>query len=163
MLLLADQFGDPLKIVATAVTPVVMVSATAILISGTNARYISISDRVRTLTREFRQPDTSTERKSNIRQQMVIFHRRLHLVSWAARALYAAVACFVVLALLISVSVSTTIALQATAWMFLLGLVLIAAAIVLQLLELHQSNRTIDLESVDVYPDEHKPRRHADR
>jgi hypothetical protein len=152
MPLLAGQFADPLKIVATAVTPVVMVSATAILISGSNARYTSISDRVRTLTQEFRQPGTSTERRSNIRQQIAIFHRRLHLVSWAARALYGAVACFVVIALLISLSLSKTILLEAAPWLFLLGLVLIAGAILLQLLELQQSNRTIDLESADVFP-----------
>ena len=160
-MLLLDAFGDPLKIVATAVTPVVMVSATAILISGTNSRYISISDRVRTLTREFRQPGTSGERQSNIRQQMTIFHRRLHLVSWAARTLYAAVACFVVVALLISLSLSKTILLGATPWMFLLGQILIAGAIVLQLLELQQANKTIDLESADVLPGEHKSRKHA--
>jgi Protein of unknown function (DUF2721) len=159
MVYLADQFGDPLKIVATAVTPVVMVSATAILISGTNARYISISDRIRALSREFRQPGTSTERQLNIRRQMVIFDRRLHLVSWAARAPYAAVACFVVMALLISLSVSRTILLGATPWMFLVGLVLITGAIVLQLLELQQSNRTIDLESSDVLPEKHKSRK----
>ena len=150
--LLAGQFSDPVKIVATAVTPVVMVSATAILISGSNARYTSISDRVRTLTQEFRQPGTSTERRSNIRQQIAIFHRRLHLGSWAARALYGAVACFVLIALLISLSLSKTILLEATPWLFLLGLVLIAGAILLQLLELQQSNRTIDLESADVLP-----------
>jgi hypothetical protein len=160
---LVDQFGDPLKLVATAVTPVVMVSATAILISGTNARYISISDRIRTLTREFRQPGSSAERQSNIRQQMVIFHRRLHLVSWAARALYAAVACFVVIALLISLSLSKAILLGATPWMFLLGLLLIGGAIILQLLELQQSNQTIDLESADVFPGEYKSRKHARR
>jgi len=43
------QNGDPLQVLAAAVTPVVMVSATAILISGVNSRYISISDRMRSL------------------------------------------------------------------------------------------------------------------
>ena len=97
-----DQFGDPLKVVATAVTPVVMVSATAVLISGVNARYMSISDRVRTLAREYRDRGTTTERQANIRGQMVVFHRRIRLVSWAARVLYAAVGCFIADALLIS-------------------------------------------------------------
>ena len=162
MLVFADQIRDPLKIVATAVTPVVMVSATAVLISGTNARYISISDRVRTLSREFRQAGTPAERQSNIRQQMAIFRRRLHLVCWAARTLYAAVVCFVVIALLISLSMSESILLGATPWMFLLGLVLIAGAIVLQLLELRQSIRTTDLESADVLTGENKLRKPAD-
>lgn len=154
---LFDQFGDPLKVVATAVTPVVMVSATAILVSGVNSRYISISDRVRALTREYRDRGTTEERQLNIRRQMVIFHRRLHLVSWAARILYAAVGCFVAVALLISTSVSRPILLSATPGMFLIGLILIAFAIVLQLLELQQSNRTINIESADVLSRPRKP------
>ena len=148
-----DQFGDPLKVVAIAVTPVVMVSATAILISGVNARYISISDRVRTLAREYRDAVTSRERQLNIRSQMQIFHRRLHLVSWATRVLYAAVGCYIADALLISISVSKRILLGATLAMFLIGLILTAFAIVLQLLELQQSNRTIEIESADVLSD----------
>jgi hypothetical protein len=152
-----DQFGDPLKVVATAVTPVVMVSATAILISGVNARYISISDRVRALAREYRDRGTSDERQLNIRRQMAVFHRRLHLVSWAARILYAAVGCFVAVALLISVSVSKPMLLSATLGMFLIGLILIAFAIVLQLIELQQSNRTIDIESADALSTARKP------
>ena len=149
--LVMDPFGDPLKVVTTAVTPVVMVSATAILISGVNSRYISISDRVRSLAREYRQPETSCERQLNIRRQMPIFHRRLHLVSWATRFLYAAVGCFVAVALLISASVSRPILLRATLGMFLAGLVLVSVAIVLQLLELQRSNQTIDIESTDVF------------
>jgi hypothetical protein len=154
---MTDQFGDPLKVVATAVTPVVMVSATAILISGTNARYISISDRVRTLAREYRDSGASGERRLNIRRQMTVFHRRLHLVSWAARVLYSAVACFVAVALLIGLSLSKPFLPRVTLWMFIIGLTLIAIAIVLQLLELQQSNRTIDIEIADLLRDADSP------
>jgi TRAP-type C4-dicarboxylate transport system permease small subunit len=150
---LIDQIGDPLKVVATAVTPVVMVSATAILISGVNTRYISISDRVRSLAREYREVNTPSNRRSTIRLEMVVFHRRLHLVSWAARVLYTAVGCFIAVALLISVSLSKPIPAGITLAAFLIGLTLTAVAIILQLLELQQSNRTIDLESADVLDD----------
>jgi len=153
---LIDQFGDPLKVVATAVTPVVMVSATAILASGVNARYISISDRVRTLAREYREPAISNERRSNIRRQMTVFHRRMHLVSWAARVLYAAAGCFVAVALLITITVSKQVLLGATLGMFLTGLILVALAIVLQFLELQHSNKTIEIESADVLSDSAK-------
>ena len=148
-----DPFGDPLKVVATAVTPVVMVSATAILISGVNARYISISDRVRAIAHEYRDRASSLERRANIRRQMIIFHRRLQLVSWAARILYAAVGCFIAVALLISISVSKRVLQGTTLGTFLIGLNLVAVAIVLQLLELQQSNRTIEIESADVLND----------
>jgi TRAP-type C4-dicarboxylate transport system permease small subunit len=150
---LIDQIGDPLKVVATAVTPVVMVSATAILASGVNTRYISTSDRVRALAREYREVNTSSNRRSTIRLEMVIFHRRLHLVSWAARVLYTAVGCFIAVALLISVSLSKPIPAGITLAAFLIGLILTAVAIILELLELQQSNRTIDLESADVLGD----------
>ncbi len=60
---------DPLQVVASAVTPVVLVSATAILIGGVNSRHISISDRIRSLTAEYRNPGTTlrdaTELPSN--------------------------------------------------------------------------------------------------
>jgi len=151
-----DQFGDPLKVVATAVTPVVMVSATAILISGVNARYISISERVRALAREYRDPMTPDVRQRNIRRQTRVFHRRLRLVSWAARVLYAAAGSFAAVALLISLSVSRQTLLRATLALFLVGLALIVIAIVLQSLELQQSNKTIDLESADILNEDHR-------
>ena len=146
--------SDQLQIVAAAVTPVVMVSATAILISGVNARHISISDRIRALAREFRGHDLDTARRRTIRLEVAIFQRRLHLVSWAARMLYAAVFCFIADAIFIS---GSPLQLQAaTLPIFLLGLLLIAIAIVLQLIELSESNATIDLESADLLAAETK-------
>jgi hypothetical protein len=49
---------NPLQVVASAVTPVVLVSATAILIGGVNARHVAIADRIRSLTAEFRNAAT---------------------------------------------------------------------------------------------------------
>jgi hypothetical protein len=148
--------GDPLSVVATAVTPVVMVSATAILISSVNGRYVSVADRVRSLAREYREPDTTPGRRKNIRLQMMVFQRRLRLVSWATRVLYAAVGCFIAVALLITGSVSRQILSGAALVTFLVGLVLTASGIVLQLLELQHANRTINLESADVLNDRRK-------
>jgi hypothetical protein len=142
--------SDPLQVVTTAVTPVVMVSATAILISGVNSRYISISDRVRSMTREYRDLATSTERRASIHGQITIFHHRMHLVSWAARLLYAASGFFVSVALLITLSVSRPVLQRGTLAAFLAGLFLVVLAIVLQLLELQQSNKTLEIESADV-------------
>jgi hypothetical protein len=153
MMILLAQISDPLTIVTTAVTPVVMVSATAILISGVNARYISISDRVRNLAHEFRSGDPSPERRQNIHQQMLIFNRRIGLVSWAARTLYVAVGLFVTVALLIGVSMWRRIFSEITLPIFITALVLVAIAILLQFGELQLSNRTITLESADVLND----------
>ncbi len=142
--------GDPLTVVTTAVTPVVMVSATAILISGVNSRYIAISDRVRNLAHEFRSENPPEERRQNIHKQMLIFHRRLELVSWASRTLYIAVGLFVSVALLIGISMWRRIFEAITLPIFILGLVLVGIAIALQFTELQMSNATIVLESADV-------------
>jgi hypothetical protein len=145
---------DPLRVVASAVSPVVMVSATAILISGVNSRYISISDRVRNLTHEFREYDPSNERRRNIKSQMIIFRHRLRLVSWATRVLYAAAGCFVSVAVLISASAWLRGTEGLTLPLFLFGLVLTVAAIGFQVMELQASNATIELESRDVLADD---------
>lgn len=149
MLIQAPTDG-PLQIVAAAVTPVVMVSATAILISGVNSRYISISDRVRALMKEYRDMTVGDERRVVIRSELKIFERRVELISWAIRILYVAAACFVTVALLISATLWRDILIAATLPLFLSGIILIMVAIVFQLMELQASNRTIFLEMAEV-------------
>jgi hypothetical protein len=141
---------EPLQIVATAVTPVVMVSATAILAGGVNSRYISISDRIRMLAAEFRNPHTSEQRRADISQQMSIFVRRINLVSWSIRMCYLAVACFVIMALVITATAFRQMLVAITVPIFILGIAFVIAAIVLQLLELKASNGTILLEVKDI-------------
>jgi hypothetical protein len=58
-----------MQVLTAAVTPVVLVSATAILISGTNARYISISDRIRALAHEYREPNCTVHLENLISQR----------------------------------------------------------------------------------------------
>jgi hypothetical protein len=142
--------AEPLQIIATAVTPVVMVSATAILAGGVNSRYISISDRIRMLSAEFRNPQTTEARRAIISQQMPIFVRRINLVSWSIRMCYTAVACFVVMALVITATAFRQMLVSVTVPMFILGIGFVIAAIVLQLLELKASNSTILLEVKDI-------------
>jgi hypothetical protein len=150
VMLMLVQSGDPLQVLAAAVTPVVMVSATAILISGVNSRYISISDRMRSLAHEYRQTNVSAERHAVIRSQMIVFRRRVALVSWAVRVLYAATGCLMSIALLISATLWRQMLVWITLPLFLLAILLIVIAIVCQLLELQASNRTISLETKDV-------------
>lgn len=137
---------DPLNVVAAAVTPVVMVSATAILIGGVNSRYMAIADRVRGLTRELRDSSTSPERRACIQAQLVYFIRRVSHVSSATRLLYFAVACFVAVALAISVSSTRVMLLYVTLPLFVAGLSLICLALSFQIWELHDANRTLELE-----------------
>jgi hypothetical protein len=139
-----------LQILAAAVTPVVLISAAAILISGVNARYIAIADRMRTLAREYRDPGVDARRREIIAQQMSTFWTRVRLVSWAERMLYFAVACFTSVALMISAAMGRSLLAAASLSVFTAGILFIAMAIVLQLLELQFSNRTLALETRDI-------------
>lgn len=139
-----------LQILTSAVTPVVLVSATAVLISGVNSRYISIADRMRTLSKEYRDAQTAEERRSTIQQQMHTFYKRIHLVSWAIRCLYAAAWCFVAEVLIISATLWRDSLVAATVPLFLVGIGLVMLAVALQLFELQESNRTLFIEVDDV-------------
>lgn len=145
--------NDPMQVLAAAVTPVVLVSATAILISGVNSRYISIADKMRSLAQEFRAHACPPPRRHVIGEQMMIFRKRIALVAWAVRVLYAAVACFISMALVISATLWRKMLETTTLPIFGLGILLIMAAIFFQMLELHLSNRTIALEIRDVSAD----------
>jgi hypothetical protein len=142
--------NDPLQVLAAGVTPVVLVSATAILISGVNSRYISIAERIRALTREYRYDNCSQERRQLIGREMGPFHRRVTLVAIALRFLYAAIACFITMALIISATLWRSMLGFATLPLFFLGCFLILTGIVFQLLELQISNQTIRTETLDI-------------
>jgi hypothetical protein len=147
--------NDALQVLTAAVTPVVLVSATAILISGTNSRYISISDRMRALAHEYRGPNCLQQRRITISQELLIFQHRIHLVSWAVRALYMAVGAFIIDALIISATLWRHMLATATLPLFLIGILLMMLAIVCQLLELQSSNRTVSLEMSDIADTRH--------
>ena len=145
--------NDPLQVLAAAVTPVVLVSATSILVSGVNSRYISIADKMRGLAQEFRAPTCTPQRKSLIAAQMEIFRKRIGLVAWAVRVLYTSIGCFTAVAMVISATLWHRMLESVTIPLFAAGISMILAAIICQLLELHLSNRTIALEVRDVTAD----------
>jgi hypothetical protein len=148
-----DQLTDPLRIVTTAVTPVVMVSATAILLSGVNARYLAVSDRMRKLAGEYRDVALTPARRENIQRQMLVFERRMGLVSWSSRILYVAICCFIVVALLICLSTWRHMLTLVTLPIFSVGIAMVGTAVVLQLLEVQASRRTLSLEAAEVLRD----------
>jgi len=141
---------EPLQIVATAVTPVVMVSSTAILAGGVNSRYIAIADRVRALAAEYRNPQTTEGRCKLICSQMPVFNRRVRLVSWAIRMCYIAMACFILMALVITATAFRETLISVTLPLFLVGIGFLLTAIIFQLMELQEANRTIGMEVKDI-------------
>ncbi len=146
--------AEPLQIVATAVTPVVMVSSYGY--SGRRRQLcviFRISDHASaSLAAEFRNPRQTTQAalRFDISQQMSIFVRRINLVYWSIRMCYSAVACFVLMALVITATAFRQVLVAVTVPIFILGIAFVVTAIVFQLLELKASNSTIMLEVKDI-------------
>lgn len=105
---------------------------------------------MRALAHEYRDPNCIEQRRTTILREMLTFRYRVHLVSWAVRALYTAVGAFITDALIISATLWRQMLAAATLPLFLLGILLIVLAIVCQLLELQSSDRTISLEISDI-------------
>ncbi len=145
---------DPLQIIASAVTPVVLVSAAAILTSGINSRHMSIADRIRSLTAEHRNPETLPARRNSIDRQLPIFQRRITLASRAILGMYSATACFVTMALIISATLWRRMLTVATLPLFVAGIMLLLFAIVCELLELRCANQTLAEEICDLKQDQ---------
>jgi len=138
--------ADPLNLVAAAVTPVVMVSATSILLSGIrDSLSIDLGSYPRHLAR-------ISNRKSirrtlqTIGLEIRIFRIRVQLIAWAARMLYIALGCFIVVALVLAVSTWRPHLPALFIAIFPAGLICVAAAIGLALVELEYSKQTNGLE-----------------
>ncbi len=141
---------DPLRVVTAAVTPVVMISATAILIGGINSKHQSLSDRVRNLAAEYRGVNTVNRRKHVIQLQIRFFRRRLRYVYIAHIALYCATACFIAMVMIISVTVKIATLVSATLPFFMAGVVLLLIAVGFEIRELRMSTETMNMELADI-------------
>ncbi len=149
------QSQGPLALVASAVTPVVMVSATAILISGVNAKHISLADRLRSLAVEYRALATTDRRRQNILAQTLIFQRRLRLATVAHMALYSATACFIAMVLVISLTPIRQAFVAVTLPFFLAGVILLFTAVVGEIMELRWAAKTMALELSSLHDSSH--------
>ncbi len=139
---LAPFRGDnALKLVTTAVTPAVMISATAILIGSVSSKHQSMSDRVRALTAEYRVIGTTEDRLANIRTQLPLFQRRLRFTLSAHVLLFFAVACFIG-----TVILTCLMRIDSILFSFSAGVLLLLIAVVCEILELRLAGRTMALE-----------------
>jgi hypothetical protein len=131
--------------IAAAVTPVVMISANAILIGAISAKHQAMSDRLRILAAEWRSREASAARRDSIRFQVELFSARIAWISRAHFLLYVATACFLAMVLAIALSLEPV-----TLPLLLGGVILMLAAIFLELLDLRKARATIEVESREV-------------
>ncbi len=141
---------DPQAAITAAVTPVVMISANAILIGTISSKHQSMSERVRSLTAEWRVHSTPATRRETIAEQLRLFDERLRWITWSHIVLYAATACFIAMVMVIAASPALQ-ALSGSSLGFLIaGVTLMFVGIVLELLELAKARTTVHLELKDI-------------
>ena len=144
------SFQDTQDAIAAAVTPVVMISANAILISAISAKHQSMSDRLRALTAEWRNAATPVSRREVIAAQLKLFDERLRWVTWSHIILYAATACFIAMVIVIAASPELEALSGASLWLLILGVVLMFVGILLELMDLAKARTTAGLEIKDI-------------
>jgi Protein of unknown function (DUF2721) len=141
---------DPQAAITAAVTPVVMISANAILISAISAKHQSMSERVRSLTAEWRLHSTPVTRREAIASQLRLFDERLRWITWSHIVLYAATACFIAMVMVIAASPALQVLSGSSLGFLIAGVTLMFAGIVLELLDLSKARTTVHLEVKDI-------------
>jgi hypothetical protein len=146
---LSDASGY-LTLISAAVTPVVMISACAVLIMGISSKHTALSDRIRALAAELRGLSSGSPRRDLARRQLQTFMRRA-LLAWMAHCLlYLATGAFSATVLI------ALAALRRHAWggltlgLFVLGTALLLPALALEIGELLLAQSTLRWEVEDV-------------
>lgn len=138
--------NGPLSIIGAAVTPVVMISANAILTSGMNTRYSNVADRLRTLLAEYRLIETTEPRRHAIAAQVPLFERRIGWLEFANLMLFLGTACFVATVIVISLSSFAPAATQAALPLFVIGVLLMLGGVLAEVIELRSARETMRME-----------------
>jgi hypothetical protein len=141
---------DTQAAISAAVTPVVMISANAILISAISSKHQSMSDRLRALTAEWRNAATAVARREAIADQVRLFDERLRWVTLSHIILYMATACFIAMVIVIAVSPTLEVLSGASLGLLIAGVALMFLGILLELLDLAKARATVGLEVKDV-------------
>jgi hypothetical protein len=141
---------DTQAAISAAVTPVVMISANAILISAITSKHQSMSDRLRALTAEWRNAATPVTRREAISLQLRLFDERLRWVTWSHIILYMATACFIAMVIAIAVSPRLEALSGASLGLLIAGVALMFLGILLELLDLAKARATVELEIKDI-------------
>jgi hypothetical protein len=141
---------DTQAAISAAITPVVMISANAILLNAITSKHQSMSDRLRALTAEWRNAATPVTRREAIVDQLRLFDKRLRWVTWSHIILYMATACFIAMVIVIAVSPALDAPSGALLGLLIAGVALMFVGILLELLDLAKARATVELEVKDV-------------
>lgn len=141
---------DTQAAISAAITPVVMISANAILLNAITSKHQSMSDRLRALTAEWRNAATPATRREAIVDQLKLFDERLRWITWSHIILYLATACFIAMVIVIAVSAALEALSGVLLGLLIAGVGLMFVGILLELLDLAKARATVGLEVKDI-------------
>ena len=147
------QAPDIISAIGSAVGPAALITTTAILLSGYTSKYSGIADQMRHLTAEYRAEGTKAERRSSLRHQIPLFHRRINALWGANTLLSLALLAFILTVVAVLLSAHEAHIGPFGAGMLLVGLILVAAAVGLELHEIRLARLTTAGELADIFPD----------
>lgn len=151
------QASSLTSLIGTVVAPVGLISTTAILLSGYTGKYSSMSDQMRRMTAEFRAATTSGIRRESLKRQLDLYHRRITAMWGASALLSAALLSFISTVLSVILSARAT-HLGVVGLIFLMvGLVLVACAVGLELYEIGLARLTAAGELADIFAEREPP------
>ncbi|HET8732610.1 MAG TPA: DUF2721 domain-containing protein [Anaeromyxobacteraceae bacterium] len=142
--------ADALPLIASAVTPAVMVSACGLIALGLINLSQALSGRLRELSREHRAGPTTDARRAVVRQQVAILGRRHQTVTWALFLDYGAILAFTLTSLLFLGQGIVTFPATLAAVTFILGVVLLCGAAGFAIAAVHLDGGALRLERMDV-------------
>ena len=151
------QAASLTSLIGTVVAPVGLISTTAILLSGYTGKYTGMSDQMRRMTAEYRVSATSHIRRDSLKRQLSLYHRRITAMWGASALLSAALLFFVATVLTVIVSVRATHLGIVGLITLMVGLVLVACAIGLELYEIGLARLTAAGELADIFADQEPP------
>jgi hypothetical protein len=128
--------------IAAAVTPVVMISANAILIGAISSKHQAMSDRLRALATEWRTGNVTPARREAIRTEVRLFANRIVWISRAHFLLYVATACFIAMVLVIALQLDFL-----SLPLLLAGVFVMLTAIFFEMLDLRKAQATLEVET----------------
>jgi hypothetical protein len=138
--------ADVVGRIGDALTPVVMITVTALAANGMSTKHSQLGSLMRSMTAELRDGATRDHRRRSILAQLRYFHLRLRLAHAAHVLIYVASLVFVLLVILLTLERAHGLG---DALLFVVGLVCLFGAIALVIIELAIANRTMTLELND--------------
>ncbi len=147
------QMPGVISAISSAVGPAALITTTAILLSGYTSKYSGIADQMRRLTAEYRAETTTENRRAGLKRQIPLFHRRINALWRASTLLSLALLAFITTVVAVLLSVHEARIGPVGVGMLLIGLILVAAAVGLELYEIRLARLTTAGELADIFPD----------